>query len=135
MPTSFILSEWFTYLSQCLGRGLAVSFAIALHNIPEGMAVALPIYYATKRYSDHFHCSSSSKKQALRWCLISSICEPLGALVFGLFFQNYITHYVMAALNAVVAGIMIVLCIVELIPACLENVSAKVCFLSCGVIP
>ena len=36
---------------------------------------------------------------------------------------------------AFVAGIMIVLCIVELIPACLENVSAKVCFLSCGVIP
>jgi ZIP family zinc transporter len=27
--------------------GLAVAFALALHKIPEGFAVSLPIYYAT----------------------------------------------------------------------------------------
>lgn len=27
--------------------GIAVLIAIALHNIPEGIAVAIPIYYAT----------------------------------------------------------------------------------------
>ncbi|KAK8793304.1 hypothetical protein WA158_004663 [Blastocystis sp. Blastoise] len=113
-PTSLTLAAWIPYISQCMGRGLAVAFAIAMHNIPEGMAVALPIYYAT-----------NSKWEAFKWCFVSSLCEPLGAVIFGLFFQNYITHYVMAALNAVVAGIMILLCIIELIPACLENISPR----------
>ncbi len=27
--------------------GLSVALAIALHNIPEGVAVALPVYFAT----------------------------------------------------------------------------------------
>lgn len=28
--------------------GLSIAVAIALHNIPEGVAVALPVYFATK---------------------------------------------------------------------------------------
>ena len=32
--------------SQAVGLSLAV--AIALHNVPEGVAVALPVYFATK---------------------------------------------------------------------------------------
>ena len=32
--------------SQAVGLSLAI--AIALHNVPEGVAVALPVYFATK---------------------------------------------------------------------------------------
>ena len=28
-------------------RGISVAFAIALHNIPEGIAIAMPIYFST----------------------------------------------------------------------------------------
>ncbi len=28
--------------------GLSLAVAIALHNVPEGVAVALPVYFATK---------------------------------------------------------------------------------------
>lgn len=48
-PTSFSLSYAFQYLTQCTGRGIMTAVAIAIHNIPEGIAVALPIYYSTKR--------------------------------------------------------------------------------------
>lgn len=33
-----------------MGRGLAVTIAIGLHNIPEGIAVTLPIYAASGKY-------------------------------------------------------------------------------------
>lgn len=116
-------------------RGLAITFAIALHNIPEGMAVAMPIYASTK-----------SKWMAMKWCILSSLCEPFAAGVFGVLTQHSYTPDLMnalnamvsqrrsssqraavanAALNAQVAGIMIMLCIVELMPATLEHISAR----------
>lgn len=108
------LSTIFEYMTQCMGRGLAVSAAIALHNIPEGMAVAMPIY-----------ASTGSKWKAMKWCLLSSICEPFAAVVFGFAFNQYLTRSIMSSLNAVVAGIMIMLCIVELIPATLQHISGR----------
>lgn len=48
-PSSLSLSYAFQYLTKCTGRGLMTAIAIAIHNIPEGIAVALPIYYSTKR--------------------------------------------------------------------------------------
>lgn len=60
-----------------------MSFAIAVHNIPEGMAVAAPIYSVTK-----------SKWMAFKWSLLSGIFEPLGAIVVGYFFTSYLTGYI-----------------------------------------
>lgn len=104
-----------SYMTRCMGRGLAVSAAIAMHNIPgtcssscqgspsvlttmklasvrvsEGMAVAMPIY-----------ASTGSKWQAMKWCLLSSICEPAAAVLFGFAFNQYLTRSIMSALNAV----------------------------------
>jgi len=104
------------------------------------MAVAMPIY-----------ASTGSKWKAMKWCLLSSICEPFAAVVFGFAFNQYLTRSIMSSLNAVgawfggvsrrfvlggaymcsiyaraVAGIMIMLCIVELIPATLQHISGRV---------
>ncbi|KNB44139.1 zinc transporter [Blastocystis sp. subtype 4] len=111
-PSSFSLSYLVQYLVQCTGRGLVVALAIAIHNIPEGIAVALPLYYSTH-----------SKWEAMKWCLLSSICEPLAAIVFGIIFSEYLTERLMAVMNAVVAGIMIILCVFELIPTALKYTS------------
>ena len=61
----------------------------------------------------------------MKWCLISSICEPFAAVVLGITFNNYLTGHIIQVLNAVVAGIMVMLCLVELIPSALEHLSPK----------
>lgn len=102
-------------LRACMGSGLAVAFAIALHNIPEGMAVASPILAAT-----------GSPWQAMKLTLAASAVEPLAAVVFGFFFNSFITNKFMWQLNAGVAGVMIALCFGELMPASLASITPKV---------
>jgi len=94
---------------------VAVTLAVALHNIPEGMAVASPLY-----------ASTGSRWIAFKWCLLSALCEPAAALLFGVLFSSYLTPHIIAMLNAGVAGIMICLCLIELIPAACEHISPKV---------
>ena len=101
--------------TRCLGRGAAITAAIALHNIPEGMAVASPIYAAT-----------GSKWQALKYCILSSLFEPLGAILFGYAFSSSLTPALLAGVNAGVAGIMIALCLIELIPTACKSISSRV---------
>ena len=47
--------------------GGALALAIALHNIPEGICVAMPVYYAT-----------GSRLKAFFWAFLSGISEPFG---------------------------------------------------------
>ena len=53
------------------------------------------------------------------------MCEPAAAIIFGIAFNSYLTQQIIQILNAVVAGIMIMLCLVELIPSSLEYISPK----------
>lgn len=41
-----------------------------------------------------------SKWQALKYSVLSGICEPVGALVFGVFFSNLLTPYIVQCLLA-----------------------------------
>jgi len=91
--------------ARCLSRGVAMTLAIALHNIPEGMAVAAPVYAAT-----------GSRLLAMQYCALSSLGEPLAAVLFGLVFSSGLTRLAMACVNAFTAGIMVALCIAELMP-------------------
>jgi len=93
--------------------GLPLALAIAAHNIPEGMAVASPIFNATK-----------SKWTAFKYTLLSGMCEPIGALVFGLFFTQSLSEDVVHAMLAGVAGIMVLMAIKELLPTSLRYISA-----------
>lgn len=63
-------------LQQCMSRGVAITLAIALHNIPEGMAVASPIL-----------ASTGSAWEAMKWTVITSIFEPAAAILFGWAFE------------------------------------------------
>jgi len=93
--------------------------SISLHNIPEGMAVACPIYVATK-----------SKWKAFQWSLGSGLFELVGLVLFECFFTNLLTPFVMDFTLAVVAGVMLVLCLTELLPETLENVPPREAVLS-----
>lgn len=91
--------------------GFPLAMAIALHNIPEGMAVASPMYSAT-----------GSKYQAVKYTILSGLCEPLGALIFGVLFHNYINVHVIHVMLAGVAGMMVFMSTKELLPETFERI-------------
>ncbi|MDY6918526.1 MAG: zinc transporter ZupT [Chloroflexota bacterium] len=85
--------------------GLAVAVAIAIHNIPEGMAVSVPIYYAT-----------GSRRRAFLYSFSSGLAEPLGALIGYAVLLPFLTPTVLSTLLAFVAGVMVYISLVELLP-------------------
>ena len=90
--------------------GIMSALAIAIHNIPEGIAVAIPIYYATK-----------SKGKALLYATLSGLSEPVGAAIcygltaiFGIELTGGSPAFPLVL--AAVAGIMIYISLDELLP-------------------
>lgn len=85
--------------------GMTIAIAIALHNIPEGISVAVPIYYAT-----------GSRKRAFWYSFLSGLAEPIGAVVAYLLLRPFINQGVMGLVLAAVAGIMVFISLDQLIP-------------------
>jgi ZIP family zinc transporter len=86
-----------------IGIGLAI--AVAMHNIPEGIAVSVPVYYATK-----------SRVKAFRLSFLSGLAEPAGAVIGYLLLAQFLDHFVLGILFAMVAGVMVFLAIDTLLP-------------------
>jgi ZIP family zinc transporter len=80
--------------------------AVAIHNIPEGIAVSVPVYYAT-----------GSKRKALAWSVLSGFSEPIGALVGYFILRLFNTSISLGYVFAMVAGIMVYISFDELLPA------------------
>ncbi|CAM9507835.1 unnamed protein product [Chrysoparadoxa australica] len=85
--------------------GLALAIAIAIHNIPEGMCVAIPVYYAT-----------GNRWKAFSWALFSGISEPIGAGLGWLILKDSFNDNIYGVLFGAVAGMMVNICVSELIP-------------------
>jgi len=86
--------------------GIGIAIAIAIHNIPEGLAISAPVYYAT-----------GSRRKAFWVSFASGLAEPNGAVVGYLFLRSYLTPTVMGLVFASVAGLMVYICLDELLPA------------------
>lgn len=85
--------------------GASVAIAIAIHNIPEGVCVAMPIYYAT-----------GSRFKAFMWATLSGMTELVGAALGWVVLRSVITPMVYAVLFGVVGGMMVYISFKELIP-------------------
>merc|ERR1712085_109760 len=85
--------------------GLLLGIAIAIHNIPEGLCVALPIYYST-----------GSRLKGFLWGFGSGLAEPLAALLGWLILAPYMTNTVYAILDVLIAGLMVAISTKELLP-------------------
>lgn len=86
--------------------GIGIALAIAIHNIPEGLAIAAPVHFATGNRSLAFWLSFAS-----------GLAEPLGALLgYGLL-RPLMSPVVMGAIFAAVGGVMVYICLDELLPA------------------
>lgn len=95
--------------SGLLRTGVFTALAIAIHNIPEGISVSVPIYYAT-----------GDKKKAFIYSFLSGMSEPVGAIVGYVFLRNYFNDLTFGIIFAMVAGIMVFISLDELLPAAKE---------------
>lgn len=90
---------------KSLSLGIPIAIAIIIHNIPEGISVAMPIYYATK-----------SRKKAVLYSALSGIAEPVGALISIMILAPFINDSLLNIILAAVAGIMVFISFDELLP-------------------
>ena len=92
-----------------------------MHNIPEGISVAVPIYFAT-----------GNRKKAIVFTFISGFSEMIGAILAYLFLAPFITNFILGMILSMAAGIMIHISIYELIPTSFKyplNIRILLCFL------
>lgn len=89
--------------------GAVIAVAIALHNIPEGVSVSVPIFFAT-----------GSRGRAFLYSFLSGLAEPLGALLGYLVLSTILTETTMGLLFAAVAGVMVFISLDELLPTARE---------------
>lgn len=85
--------------------GIKVAIAIAIHNVPEGIAVSAPIFYAT-----------GNRRRAFLWSFSSGLAEPVGAVIGYMILRPFLTPTLLSTLLASVAGIMVYISLVELLP-------------------
>ncbi|KAJ1533930.1 hypothetical protein HK096_004567 [Nowakowskiella sp. JEL0078] len=98
--------------------GISLCVAILLHNVLEGVVVALPLWYTT-----------GSRIRVLWWTLLNGLVEPVGCLLAQLFVywlqpggsvgDNKMINYTLA----VVAGVMISISVVELLPSSIKFIA------------
>ena len=102
------MATFFT-TTQNITLGLSVGIAIAIHNIPEGIAVALPMYHVTGK-----------KRYAMLYAGLSGITEPIGAIVGMFVFGLFLPQILVGVLMSAVAGIMIYISFDTLLPLAKE---------------
>lgn len=85
--------------------GASVAIAIGIHNIPEGVCVAMPIYYAT-----------GSRKKAFFWATLSGMTELVGALLGWIVLRKVFNPVVYGVLFGLVGGMMVYISLKELLP-------------------
>jgi len=85
--------------------GPVMAFAIGMHNVPEGIIIAAPVYAAT-----------GSRSRAILLATASGLSEPVGALIALKFMKPYLTSSRLEHLLAGTGGIMIAVCVLELWP-------------------
>jgi len=96
-----------------LGTGVITAIAIGLHNIPEGMAVAAAVIAA-----------GGTRRRALVFTSMAMGGEVLGACL-ALLVTRAFTPGTTAGLLAFVAGIMVAISVLELIPSGLARLGGE----------
>ena len=89
--------------------GISIAVAVAIHNIPEGLAVSAPIYYATE-----------SRKKAFVLSFLSGLAEPIGAIIGYFLLKQFFNDLTFGLVFASVAGIMVYISLDELLPTAEE---------------
>ncbi|KAL4161823.1 hypothetical protein PRNP1_002375 [Phytophthora ramorum] len=102
--------------------GFSLAVGIGLHNIPEGIAVAAPIYFAT-----------GSRWRGIMWCAISACAEPVGGVIAWLAIGDGMDPVSEGVLFGIVCGIMVCICVKELIPTAYKFAKGKTYVVAFGM--
>lgn len=99
-----VLEGFITYLTLKIdsGVGIKMAFSIALHNIPEGISIAIPLFYSEK-----------GKSKLFKNLVLLSLSEIFGALLAFTIFKN-VGLKIVGELYLVIAGIMTYISLFEL---------------------
>lgn len=90
--------------------GVMTALAIAIHNVPEGIAVAVPLREATGK-----------KWAAAGWAALSGLAEPAGAVIGYLFLRPFLGPASLGITFAVIAGIMVFVSLDKLLPTAIAT--------------
>jgi len=82
-----------------------LAVAIAVHNVPEGLSVAVPLYYAT-----------GNRMKAFMWGTLSGCTELLAGILGWLVLANLFSEILYGVLFGFVAGMMVLISVRELLP-------------------
>ena len=96
----------FTAGLKDITMAVPIAAAIVLHNIPLSIAISVPIYHST-----------GSKKKAFTYSLLVGLCQPLGAIIGYALLSRFFNDLVFGVLFSVVAGVMIFVSLDELLPS------------------
>ncbi|OWZ07227.1 Zinc (Zn2)-Iron (Fe2) Permease, partial [Phytophthora megakarya] len=108
----------FTAGIEGLSIGLSMAIGVALHNIAEGVAVAAPVYFAT-----------GSKWKGIMWCVIAAIAEHVGAVIALVIIgvkDHDTAHFAQASLYGVISGMMATITMKEIFPTAYTYANGRI---------
>lgn len=97
-------------------RGVRLAAAVSLENVPEGLAIALPILHATR-----------CPRTALRLALWSGMVEPVGVVFARVLLRAEVPQVFASGLLAVTAGIFVGLAVGQILPLAVKSSSQGAC--------
>lgn len=105
----------FTAGIKDISLAIPIALAVIIHNIPLGIAVSVPIYHST-----------GSKKKAFIYTTIVGLFQPLGGIIGYVLFANLPTDLFFGVLFTIVAGIMVFVSLDELLPSAQRDIDHHV---------
>ncbi|XP_050874275.1 zinc transporter ZTP29 [Lathyrus oleraceus] len=125
---------------QVLFSGIVTAVGISLHNFPEGMAVFLGSMKVSKNLSMSYGCSNfikgvavalpvyfatQSKWQAFKLATLSGFAEPLGVIIVAYLFPSSLNPEILEGLLGSVGGVMAFLTLHEMLPLAFDYAGQK----------
>ena len=99
----------FLVASTNIKLGLPLAVALAIHNMPEGIAISLPVYHATGK-----------KRIAMLFTFLASLSGPVGAIIGFILIKMFMPQMAIGVLFSIVAGIMVYISLDTLMPLARE---------------
>ncbi|ETL79660.1 hypothetical protein L917_19753 [Phytophthora nicotianae] len=101
--------------------GISMAIGVGLHNIAEGVAVAAPVYFAT-----------GSKRKGIMWCVVAAVAEHVGGFIALAITGKENNDFAEGTLYGIVAGMMSTITMKEIFPTAYTYANGRIHLVSNG---